>query len=356
MRVLHPRPYLATLLVSTAALAQGAVSPAAFATAEGNAGHSYAFGAVGLDGYLAVHDDMAGRPQTIHSIKLRLDGQQALPSADIHFRVDVLMSTAATTSATISRVFADNHGNDAQWVGQNVDVFLRQPANTLPRRFELTIPLTTPFVFGGQGPLCWEVTMVSQLGTQAFDLDWVSSSSINSRSYELNNGTGCRAFNAGLPAHVSTLHRTDATGRLTGIDVFGANFPPFDFAAMLLGDNQSFSGVPLPFAIPGTAQGLSGLCTLYVGPFVIVPVVTSNIGLVQVPLSMPAVLPNGASLFAQCVGHDELANSARVIASDMVQMNFVAPHAAQPLSSVEYNDATTRTVTRRNAGYVVRFD
>jgi len=350
------RPYLITLLLSASAAAQGAVSPRAFATAEGNTGHSYAFGGAGFDAYLAVHDDMAGRPQTIRSIKLRLDGQQPLPAGDIHFRVDVLMSTASTTAATVSPNFSNNHGNDAQWVGQNVDVVLHQPANELPRRFELTIPLTTPFVFQGQGPLCWEVQMLGQFGVQGFDLDWVSGSATSSRSYELTNGTGCRAFNAGLPAHVSTLHRSDATGRLVGIDVFGANFPAFDFAAMFLGDNSNLGGVPLPLAIPGTAQGLSGLCTLYVAPFVVVPLVTSNIGLVQVPLDVPAVLPNGASLYAQCIGHDELANSAHVIASDVVQMNFVAPWSALPVGSVEFVDATSRTITHRNAGYVVRFD
>jgi hypothetical protein len=332
------------------------VSPPAFAQAEGNGGQSYAFGGPGSDRYLAVHDDLLGRPQTIRSINLRLDGQRALPASEIHFKVDVYMSTAATTSATISPDFTRNHGADLQQVGRNVDVTLRQPANTLPRRFELTIPLTTPFVFQGKGPLCWEIRMVEQLGVQGFALDWVSGGSTTGRSYWSNDGAGCRAFNAGLPAHVSALPRTDANGRLTRIDVFGANYPPFDFAVMFLSDSPSFSGVPLPLPIPGTAGGPSGPCTLYVGPLVTVPLTTSNIGLVQVPVAMPAVLPNGANLFAQCLGRDQRANAAQLIASDLLQVNLVAPWSAVSMSSLDHDDAAGRSTTHRNAGYVVRFD
>jgi hypothetical protein len=76
----------------------------------------------------------------------------------------------------------------------------------------------------------------------------------------------------------------------------------------------------------------------------------------QVPIDMPAVLPNGADVFAQCLGRDQRANAAQLIASDLLQVNLVAPWSAVSVSSVDHDDGAGRSATHQHAGYVVRFD
>ena len=135
-----------TLLLALSASAQGFVSPANFATMEGNLADSATIGGTTNGRYLFIQGDADGAPRSIRGITFRRDGVTTTPAEAFSMTVNAWISTAATNPTTPSATFASNHGADKiQVLSFRVINF---PATTsalpLPAAFQYTIAFDTP--------------------------------------------------------------------------------------------------------------------------------------------------------------------------------------------------------------------
>src|SRR5690606_35741233 len=157
-------------------------SPAAWADVEAPSGNAFPFGSTAQQfRYLNVHDDLAGTARTILGFALRRSGTTSTTvTPPISVVVDLFMSTAATTGATVDATFDNNHGADRTQVvlGKTIN-FPQAPTGLLPYPFLYTVPLDVPFVFGGGGPLAWEVQISSRPQAASTFHDYVSGAATN---------------------------------------------------------------------------------------------------------------------------------------------------------------------------------
>ncbi|GEM_PF-1654157 len=112
--------------------------------------------------WLQVHDRLLKSPGKIRAISFRRDGlyhYHVFPSFAV--TLELALSTARTTSRTLSPYFASNHGPDRTTVIPKTTIYFKptlgKPALPYPR-FDYTLPFSSkPFSLAAGKGLCWEV-------------------------------------------------------------------------------------------------------------------------------------------------------------------------------------------------------
>ncbi|MBK8979656.1 MAG: hypothetical protein IPM29_27470 [Planctomycetes bacterium] len=338
------RPTTALLLATGTCLAQ-TVSPALFRLAPANSSDSRPFAAAGSR-WLQVHDDLRGQPMTVRSLSFRLE--EALSGSPIpafQLNADLWMSTAVTTATAPSSTFALNHGADRTQVLARTQI-VQFPAMTVSTPlpgFEYRIPLATPFVFGGQGPLAWEAQVQSTTSFVSFDA--VLGSQTNPRPFERELGDGCVR-----------------SGGALGMSLFGYSTVSWSSGAMT--NNYSVSLAPTgatpvlmiglgyaPIVLPGTASGASGPCTLATVPVNVLPM--ANPTRYALPLALSPAF-HGAILTSQAFALDPGANALGVVSSNAFTQVFAAPYGPAPVGRVSSSSASSATgLAFANTGLVI---
>lgn len=340
--------------------AQGVVSPAHFATAEGNYYAYTPFGSTTTpDRFLQVHDDLAGSPRTIRSISLRRDGTSYNDYAAYSALVDVVFSNAATTANTISATFDTNHGSNKVTVAQFKLVQFPATKHTSIRGFDYKIPFDQPFNFNGTGSLAWEMRVTSRTNPSTYYFDYAYSTSSNPAPYYWSYGTGCKATTYTNPMSISGSSSANWAGSSVTLSYFGNYFPKNALVTMLLGaQDKTFGGAPLPFEIPGTNGFPSGKCFLYLDPLITIQGLTNAQG--QLTANLGAGVNtgnNGNVIYAQSVALDAQANAFGLVTSNMVQHQVIAPWTAIPISNVYATSSVGATGTaQKNHAYVIQLD
>ncbi len=335
---------LITLMI-LAVSSQAQVSPSHFTNAAGG-GALQVLGPAART--LQVHGGLKAR--TISKISFRSTLYLApitLPAQTVF--VTLRMSHAATTAATVSSTFAQNHGPDLTTIMSNQPVNLPSytPGAPLPGSFNHTLTLPTPFVYKGGAPLCWEIQAFGGHPLSAHDGFGRQFSRYQAKIQA--QGSGCAPVSSGFPlTHNvvgSSLAGTSLNMQLRLI--FGPSLSP---GAFVFG----FNNINLPFQ--ATAGGVSGLCSLYTTPIASVPTFFDPAGsamLVLPPMTLNPGL-NGVTLVTQGIGLDPAANSLGAVTSNAFETHIVAPFTTVPVQSViGQSGAITGRVG--NGGVVVRF-
>lgn len=353
---------LCVATITPALASQTIYSPNHFARAEAN---TYAYGGIGTvqtpSVLLSIHEELRGTPRTIRSVSLRREGvsiTQDYPAST--WLVTAYASTGVTSAAAPSATLAANHGADKKTVAQFALVQL--PASTFrgpASPFEFKIPFTTPFQFGGNGPLCLEIQVQSRSHTHYYYFDYATGPSTNPSPEYLRWGTGCKATGLGSPMNLQPGASANWPGAAFTLSYYGSTMPANGLVSILLGGSRTtLNGLPLPFELPMTAAAASGPCSIYNDILISVPALTTAAGNLTFNLGLSASASlNGASLFGQVYALDPTANPWGVVTSNGVQHQIIAPYSAIPIGTV-YSDASvgpTGTVLA-NQGYVMKFD
>lgn len=337
-------------------------SPANFATAEAN---TVGWGGLGIalspSVLLSIHDELQGTPRTIRAVSVRRDGitnPQSYPAAS--WLVSVFASTAVTTAATPSATLAANHGADKKTVAQFVLVQL--PASTFSgpeAPFEFRIPFTTPFQFGGAGPLCLEIQVHSRSHTGTYYLDYATGQSTNPAPAFVTWGVGCNATGIGSPMSLAPNSTANWPGAAASLGYHGTSMPASGLVTLLLGGSRTtFGGLQLPFELPTTASGTSGPCSIYNDVLITIPALTTATGTLTLHVGFTATpVLNGVSLFGQVLTLDAAANPWGMVTSNGVQHEILAPYGAIPIGTVNSDNTIGPTgVPLPNQGYVMKFE
>ncbi len=143
------------------------IHPPVCASDEGTARSAYPLAAVSTlirmktNRWLQVHDRLLKKPGKIRALSFRREGlyfYQIFPSFGV--TLELSLSTARTTSRTLSPYFAANHGADRTVVIPKTTIYfkstLSKPALPYPG-FDYTLPFSTkPFSLAAGKNLCWE--------------------------------------------------------------------------------------------------------------------------------------------------------------------------------------------------------
>jgi hypothetical protein len=273
----------------------------------------------------------------------------------------VLLSNAATTASTMDKNMDGNHGANVTQVASFKAVSFPASNYQAPGApFEFSIPFSTPFSYDGNGPLCWEVRVQSRQNTAAVYLDRVNGSSTNPYAIASSLGVGCIASGSGHTQKMNLIGSSAPNwpnGSIT-ITYSGNYAPKSGIAFMAIGtSNTSFSGVPLPFEIPGTAGFPSGPCYVYNSHALILPVFTSATGAHSANLALPGdPLLVGANVFGQLLGIDMAANPLGIVTSQQVAHNLVGPYGKLPVGMTLLQGLSGTASVYNNDGLIVRFD
>ena len=364
---MRPFPFLVpatTLALLATALPAQYVSSPHFATAEGPSNNIFPFGSTASPfRYLQVHDDV---PATVvFGLKFRHDNSATGPQrAPYSVTVDVWMSTAATTPATISTTFDNNHGLDKIQVVTNRTVNI--PANDplkIPQDWLIDIPFDPNVVFpfaGAPASLCWEVHVTARTNTSSVATDYVSSSATTAANPPLGatrGGTGCIATGQTLPmlaAPTNTaMNWPSGTGSLT---VNGSRLEPNGLIVWVNGlETTQWNGIPLPFVVPTSTGAPSGTCTLYTDLFLLTAAQASATGTatLTLPLTVTPAL-HGFVIYTQILGVDAAANPFGFTTSNLAVHQLVAPYATpNPARRVWSSGNLNPTGSGTDAGYLV---
>lgn len=191
--MLRPICSLFTLALLVPAAAQGLVSPAATATAEGNYDNSLPFGYGGAQqAYLQIHEDLAGRAGTFTRLGVRRDGDYATNAGLVAKTVTASMWFGqGVPIANLSATFANNFVGGRTRVCSN-RVFnmpdWTQRPSPAPAAFDVLVPLDAPFPWTGAGPFAWEMRVHDMSSTHPMFADAVrtdDSASAGGQTYGL---------------------------------------------------------------------------------------------------------------------------------------------------------------------------
>lgn len=351
---------LLALALGPALAAQGYVSPAHFTVAEGNYYGALPLGSTTTpDRYLQVHDDFAGTARSIGALAFRRDGGNPYEYQAYSMLVDVLVSTAATSSDLISATFDNNHGANKTTVGQFKLVQFPVTHHTSERAFDYRIPFDRPFAFNGAGPFCWEIKVSSRTNASNFYFDAFYLANPNPYPYDWTWGTGCKATGETYPMSMSGGSYANWSGGSVTLRYTGYYFPANALITLLIGaQDKNFGGIPLPYELPGTNGFPSGKCFLYLDPLLTVPQLTNAQGQLNANLGVGVnTSNNGNFLFVQAVAIDTQANAFGLVLGNMVQTQVLAPFTNLPISQVYLQGGIGAVGTlSKNIGYVIKVD
>lgn len=184
----------ALLCFSTILAAQNVTVPATMVGVEGGGGTSIPFGSNLACRYQCIYDAVElpwSGPRVITGISLRADNNGlAIPQKGF-LDISVLMSTTSRDSASVSSVFAENHGSDATWVLRNQLVMLpAQPSPApSPRPANINFMFQVPWAFG----------LTPATGSQPAPANLLVEIHIHAQpngAYRLDNLSGCIAPSA----------------------------------------------------------------------------------------------------------------------------------------------------------------
>jgi hypothetical protein len=348
-------------LLAGSLCAQSLVSPRPFERVEGNTSSSLPFPSSSLYRYLQVHDDVTGVPRTIRGLSFRRDGGYTSAIAEQAFVINGWMSTAATTAGAVDTTFAANHGTDKTQVLNNKVINFRRSAFGLPMPadFEFSLVFDTPFLHAGTGGLCWEIVIPSRAATASGSFDAVSGSSANPPMVHQAFGAGCKAGGATSAMGLTTSSTTNWSTGAGQLDFQGSRAPANALALVVLGtSNQSFAGVPLPLAIPGSESNPSGVCNIHSDVILTVVALatgTGSIGPVAQPIPFTTDLAGG-TVFSQVWALDPAA-SLGIVTSNAYASHWVPPYTMTPIGRLSSTSIGSLTGSRVNHnGLVTRFD
>ncbi len=359
----HPPFFaLAGLVLCVPAAAQPFVSPSSFATTEGPFFETFAIGGTATPAvHLAVYDEMAGRAGVIKGVAFRRDAVAAnttLPASSM--LVSVFLSTAQTTASNPSATLAANHGSDRAAAARFALVSFPQTVPTgFAEPFDYRLPFSTPFAFGGGGPLCVEIVVHSRTQPSAIWFDNTGGANPNPAPAFARYGTGCITTGSTLPVEIQPSASGNWAGNAISLRLNGFRLPKSSLVSIALGTSQTaFGPLPLPFVLPGTQSAPSGACTVLTDYLLTIPTFTDAAGNFTFSIGMN-VTPNfsGLTILSQVVAPDATANSFGLVFSDGARHHIVAPHPASPIGTVYVAGSQGPTGTvRKNSGLVVEFD
>jgi hypothetical protein len=154
----------------------------------------------------------------------------------------------------------------------------------------------------------------------------------------------------------ATMNWPAGTGTLV---VNGQSGPANSVVLVLVGtSSSSFSGIPLPFLVPGSGGGISGACNLYTNIVLTFAAATTSAGSSTVSVPVPATPDlNGLRTFEQILAFDPAANPVGVALSNGVNHNWVAPYGLAPVARIFLLGSLGAVGTiGPSQGLVVRFD
>ena len=274
------------LLASLAATAAAQVSPAHFATWEGDLFNIYPFSySTTAPNWLRlqqIHEDLMGPPVPITKLTFRREGSiNGTPAGNVPVRSITMVLTMAP-SVAIAAATTSFAGNVS---GASTTVFSgpvstplpwATPAMKSPTDFDFPIVFTTPFVYLGSGAFLWDLGVLSMSSTvERVYLDHAQSGfSLFANSAYQMYGSGCTSPNGKmeLRAYGQTLG-APIQAITWGVTTTAA--PASTPAAWLIGSQQ-------------INQPLQGLCTnVYTNPLVTVAGTTDATGTWQVYFQTP---------------------------------------------------------------------
>ncbi len=151
------------------------IHPPELANQEGTwrSSHPFAFAPVSQKSnrWLQVHDRLLKSPGKIRALSFRREGiyhYRVFPSFAV--TLELILSTARTTSRTLSPYFASNHGPDRTTVIPKTTIYfkptLARPVLPYPS-FDYTLPFSSkPFSLAAGKGLCWEVRVYNNTLTR----------------------------------------------------------------------------------------------------------------------------------------------------------------------------------------------
>lgn len=349
-------------MLALAASAQSHVSPNHFAAVEGTSNSMLPFAAPSLPcRYLQVHDQLPAA--TLHGLAFRYEANNGLQPG-FSVTLDAWVSTAATTAATTSTVFANNHGPDKIQVVNNRTLVM--PANDpfqLPSPFSLDVAFDpgVSFAFAGGGAgLCWEILVTSHTNTSGALADAVfalSSFASNPPPAGTRAGSGCKATGRTQPMSAvpgnSPMTWSTGSGNLR---VNSTQLQSNGAIAWVTGTNiATWSGLPLPLAIPTSVGAPSGTCTVYTDAAALTLATASGNGTATLTIPFAAVPAlHGVLVYTQVLGLDAAANPFGMTTSNLVAQQVVAPYALPlGISRVYQLGGASGVVTLETSGVLV---
>jgi hypothetical protein len=354
--------FLAIAALAASLAAQNAVvSPAGFATVEGDSNNVFPFGQTTVRRYLQIHADLGPTPLVITKLAFRVNASTTNYTGTRVHDLEVYMGDALPTAQALP-----NLTFDANYAGPKTTVLPRQLVTWGPQgqsvlpgpnpfNGTMEIVLATPYVYTGAAPLIWEVAYFGNTTTGTlsnFDAD--GSTSVTGTS--TITGTGCAPTGSTtLMTHAYTVNDTTGTLLLNGTITGG---PPNALALMAIGFSNPSVSIPdlcAPLYTDATIVQVLGL--------------TSATGAYTADVATGAVIaPNtatGLTLYTQAFAFDPLSTfglpltasngrSATVPAIGTAQVNLVtrlwnnvggttAPTAAFSTSTVGYGLVTEFT-------------
>lgn len=313
------------------------ISPGGLAAVEGTANNVFPFGNTAVPfRFCQVHDDVPA--MSITGLQFRHNATTTASYPSYSLTMNAWISTAVTTSATISSTFDSNHGLDkVQVVTNRIYALAPSVQGELPGQFVLDFPLDVPFAFAGGGAsLCWEVQVTAKTNTSSIVYDAVTNPNANPAMQSTRFGTGCLATGRTLPmtaAQGGSVSWTTGTGTLT---VSGSNLLANGVVFFCVGfDKAPWNGNPLPAVIPTSSAGPSGTCTLYVNFLFPQLAIASATGTATLTVPyVPDPAWNGMTVYTQILGGDTAANAFGVTASNATVHQIVAPYGLLPVARV----------------------
>ncbi len=352
-------PALFSCLLPAVASAQSIVSPAHFTTAEGPSSASHGIGVTTSPAdLLSIHEELQGTARTVRGVAFRLDGITNPSGSASSLSFNLFASTAVTTAANPNATFSANHGADKVQVGNFVSVSWPAPQQKGPTNpFDYAIPFAQPFAFGGAGPLCVEIQVVSR-NNSTLRFDYAVNASTDPNPVVRTYGTGCKATGNTSNASVSGSASGNWPSKSVSLGYSAARLPASAGVVLILGgSNALIAGLPLPIQLPGTSGAASGACTVYNDILVQVPSVASASGAASWNIGLP-VNPffNGLSIFGQVWAIDMPANNWHVVSTSAAHHHIVAPYLAPKIGTVYSNTSTVMGTVLTDEGFVLRID
>lgn len=280
--------------------------------------------------------------QSIHGIRLRVDGDNGAMNAKQFVTVDIWMSTSYVTAPGTSEFFAQNHGNDLMKVLSferfALPALVDLDPTLLPRGFDIEFDFDqsnghpgfyglTPLREGREVPssLVVEIRVLEQpAGIYWMDTPFACSSP----SQTFRDPADACFTGAGPLLSITSSDDIRAGGRVT----YTVTDMPPDVAFTVMvspTDVGLVAGLPLPVHLGGV-DPLLGLpadgCFVYVNPLISKTGVSADSGVGSVSFSVPTDLGLvGIELYAQAVAVDISANLLGLVTSNRVSAPICGP-------------------------------